>query len=224
MSEVAAQKAREAGGAPAATAGAGEGSAGASSQSTAEQAKEKLHEGAEAAQEKGVELTAQAGERVRVELDSRSTQAGAQLQGTGEALRRTAEQLREEGKETPAKVTGYLAERTERLGGYLSSANSDRLLRDVEGFARRQPWLMAAAGATAGFLASRFLKASGSRHSQGGSSRQSTPSPWQPASTSPDVMRTGSGGEPTSPMTREQRGDDAIVVAAGGGSGGRPEH
>ena len=120
-------------------------------------------------------------------------------------------------------MTGYLAERTERLGGYLSSANSDRLLRDVEGFARRQPWLMAAAGATAGFLASRFLKASGSRDSQGGSSRESTRSAWQPASTSPDVTRTGSGGELTSPMTRE-RGDDAIVVAAGGGSGGRPEH
>jgi len=223
MSEVAAQKAREAGAAPAASVGAGDPAGSMDSQSTAEQAKEKLQEGAEAVQEKGVELKAQAGERVRMELDSRSTQAGEQLKGTGEALRRTGEQLRQEGKETPAKVTGYLAERTERLGGYLSAASSDQLLRDVEGFARRQPWLMAAAGATAGFLASRFLKASGSRSAHGSPSSQGTRSAWQTTGTSPDAMRTGGSSALTSPMTRE-RGDDTIVVAAGGGSGGRPEH
>ena len=223
MSEVAAQKAREAGDAPVASAGA-KGSAGSTdSQSTAGQAKEKLQEGAEVVQEKGAELKSQAGERVRLELDTRSTQAVEQLQGTGEALRRTGEQLRQEGKETPAKVAGYLAERTERLGSYLSSANSDQLLRDVEGFARRQPWLMAAAGATAGFLASRFLKASGSRDSQGGSSGESTPAAWEPTSTSSGVARTGGGAELDSPMIRE-REDDAVVVGAGGGSGGRPEH
>lgn len=222
MSEVAAEKNREAGGVPAATAGAGGGSAGSRTQSTAEEAKEKLYEGTEAVQVKGAELKAQAGERVRSELDSRSTQAGEALQGTGEALRRTGDQLRQEGKDVPAQVTGYLAERTERLGGYLSTASSDRLLRDVEGFARRQPWLLAAAGATAGFLTSRFLKASASR---GGSS--STRSAWQPASTSPEGTRAGSAGSAgdgmTSPMTRE-RGDDEIVVAAGGDSGGRTEH
>ena len=222
MSEVAAQKSREAGGAPV-TAGAGDSAGSTASSSTVGQAKGTLQEGAEVVQEKGAELKSQAGERVRLELDTRSTQAGEQLQGTGEALRRTGEQLRQEGKETPAKVTGYLAERTERLGSYLSSASSDQLLRDVEDFARRQPWLMAAAGATAGFLASRFLKASGSRGSEGGSSRESSRSAWQPASTSPEVMRTGNGGELSSPVTRE-RGDDTIVVAAGGGSGGRPEH
>jgi ElaB/YqjD/DUF883 family membrane-anchored ribosome-binding protein len=223
MSEVAAQKSREAGGAPV-TAGAGDSAGSTASSSTAEQAKGKLQEGAEVVQEKGAELKSQAGERVRLELDTRSTQAGEQLQGTGEALRRTGEQLRQEGKETPAKVTGYLAERTERLGSYLSSASSDQLLRDVEDFARRQPWLMAAAGATAGFLASRFLKASGSRGSEGGSSREGTRSAWQPAPTSPNVIGTaGDGGGMSSSVTRE-RGDDTMVVAAGGGSGGRPEH
>lgn len=222
MSEVAAEKAREAG---LTTGGAGGDPAGSKdSASTTEQAKEKLQEGAEAVQEKGAELKTQAGERVRLELDTRSTQAGENLQGTGEALRRTGEQLRQEGKETPAKVTGYLAERSERLGSYLSSASSDQLLRDVEGFARRQPWLMAAAGATAGFLASRFLKASGSRASQGGSGHESTRSAWQPASASPEVMPSGRGAaDMTSQMARE-RGDDAVVVAAGGGSGGRPQH
>ena len=168
MTEIAAETGRDTAGSVAPGTGTdAKGPAGQKAASVGEQAKGKVQEGAEVVQEKGAELKSQAGERVRLELDTRSTQAGEQLQGTGEALRRTGEQLRQEGKETPAKVTGYLAERTERLGSYLSSASSDQLLRDVEDFARRQPWLMAAAGATAGFLASRFLKASGSRGYRG---------------------------------------------------------
>ena len=65
-----------------------------------------------------------------------------------------------------------VADRSERLGAYLSTANSDRLLRDLEDFARRQPWLVAGAGALAGFLTARFVKASsGSRYAAGTSDR-----------------------------------------------------
>jgi hypothetical protein len=57
-------------------------------------------------------------------------------------------------------VIEAVADRGERLGTYLVGADGQRLLRDVEGFARRQPWLIAGAGALAGFLTSRFVKAS----------------------------------------------------------------
>jgi hypothetical protein len=56
-----------------------------------------------------------------------------------------------------------VANQADRLGDYLKGASGDRLLRDAEDFARRQPMLVAAAGLALGFAASRFLKASSSR-------------------------------------------------------------
>ena len=53
---------------------------------------------------------------------------------------------------------------------FLADANGDALLYDIENFARRQPWLVAGAGAVAGFLAARFVKASsGTRYRSAGS-------------------------------------------------------
>ena len=100
--------------------------------SVPEQAKEKVQEGVEVVQEKAQELKGTAGERVRREVDTRSTEAGTQLQGTASAMRRTTEQLRQEGNEVPAKAMDFVAERTERLGSYLTGANADQVLRDVE--------------------------------------------------------------------------------------------
>ena len=54
-------------------------------------------------------------------------------------------------------------DRLERLGNYLTDADSDRMLRDVEDFARRQPWLVAGGGMLLGLFGSRLLKASSSR-------------------------------------------------------------
>ena len=142
-----------------------------SGQSTTEQAKEKVQEGAEQVQQKAQELKGQAGGRIRQELDTRSTDAGTQLLSTAEAMRRTGRQLEDEGKEMPAKVANVVAERAERLGDYMTAANADRIVRDVESFARRQPWLVAIGTATVGFLASRFLKASsGNRYASGNGS------------------------------------------------------
>jgi hypothetical protein len=138
-----------------------------------EQAKEKVQETAGQVQQKAVEVKGEAGERVRRELNTRSTEAGTQLGQTAEAMRRTGDQLREDGKETPAKVVTAVADRAERLGGYLSRADADQMIRDIENFARRQPFFFAVGGATIGFLASRFMKASSSRRYQGGSGYQS---------------------------------------------------
>ncbi len=106
--------------------------------------------------------------RLESELDSRSTEAGSQLGLTADAMRRTGDRLREEGNEAPAKIVTAVAGRAERLGDYMTHTNADRLVRDVESFARRQPLLFAFGGATLGFLASRFVKASGDRRYEGG--------------------------------------------------------
>ena len=146
----------------------GGGATGQPEQSATDQAKEKVQETAQQVQEKAQAVKGQAGDRVRRELDTRSTQAGSQLKDSADVMRRTGDQLREEGKETPAKIATTVAERAERLGDYMSQVNADRLLRDVEDFARRQPLLFTLGGATLGFLAARFMKASSSNRYQSG--------------------------------------------------------
>jgi hypothetical protein len=127
-------------------------------QSPVAQVKEQVQDAA--AQAKG-----QTREQLRGQINSRSTEAGEQLSSTAQAVRRASEQLREEGKEGPAKLVEGLAERGERLGSYLKRADGDQLLRDLEDLGRKQPWLFVGGSAVAGFLASRFMKASsGSRY------------------------------------------------------------
>lgn len=122
-------------------------------QSMAGQAQQKV-------QEKAQEVRGQLSSRVREQVDTRSTQAGEQVGSVADAMRRTGQTLRDEGNEAPAKVTDAVAERADRLGGYLRDSNADRILRDVEDLARRRPWMFAAGGLALGLLASRFLKAS----------------------------------------------------------------
>jgi ElaB/YqjD/DUF883 family membrane-anchored ribosome-binding protein len=135
----------------------------------------------------------QAGGRAREEVDRRSTQAGEQVSSTADAFRRTGSQLRDEGKDVPARVADQAAERADRLGRYLQEADADRMLRDIEDFGRRRPWMLAAAGATLGFLASRFLKAS--------SARRYESSPPSPAEREPAPVPTTTPAEPPPGIT-----------------------
>ena len=129
----------------------------------ADRAKETASQVAGQAQEKVQQARGQASEQVRQQVDQRSTQAGEQLSSVATAFRRTGEGLRGEGQDAPARMTDAVAERVERLGGYLRDSDADRILGDVEDFARRQPWLVAAGGFLLGLVGSRFVKASSSR-------------------------------------------------------------
>ena len=130
------------------------------------------------AQELGEDVTFQ----VREQLDRRSNQAGEQVHAMGHALQSGVQQLRSEGKDVPARVMAQVAERAEDLGAYLQSAQADQMLGDLERFARRRPWVTAGVGVVAGFVASRFVKASAdrryetSRGNGGGYVSQATPS------------------------------------------------
>jgi ElaB/YqjD/DUF883 family membrane-anchored ribosome-binding protein len=134
-----------------------------SQQGTTEQVQEKAQEVVGQAQEKAQELKGQASGQLREQVDQRSTQAGEQLTSLADAMRRTGETLRTEGNDAPARVTDTVAQRAESLGSYLRDADADRILHDVEDFARRQPWVVAAGGLVIGMMAARFMKASSSR-------------------------------------------------------------
>ena len=126
-------------------------------------------------QEKAATLRGQAEPRVREEIDRRSTQAGEQVRPLADAFRRSGEELRAQGKEQHAKVVESVAEGAERASGYLTEADADRVLRDLEDFGRRRPWALAAGGAVIGFLASRFLKASSTQRYDAAQGRAAAP-------------------------------------------------
>ena len=139
-----------------------------------DRSREKVQEVAGQAREQAQELTGQAKGVVQQQVDSRSTQAGEQVASTAQDLRSVAEQLRNQGKEAPARLADQVADRADRVGGYLKDADGDRILSDIEDFARRQPWAVVAGGVALGFLASRFLKASSTQRYESRSLRGHT--------------------------------------------------
>jgi hypothetical protein len=128
-----------------------------------EQAQEKAQEVRDKAGEQVRNATGQARDRVRGQVDERSTQAGRQVTTQAEDLRSVAGQLREQGKDGPARMVEQVAGHAERAGSWLTESDADRILGDVEDFARSNPLAVAAGGLALGFAASRVLKASSSR-------------------------------------------------------------
>jgi hypothetical protein len=156
---------------------------------TAQQVQEKAQDAAGQAREKVQEGADRAREGVRGQLDQRSTQAGQQVGTHAEDIRSVAQQLREQGKEGPARLAEQAADRTQRLGGWLEESDGDQILHDVEDFARRNPWAVALGGLALGFAASRMLRASSTDRYQTGPTppRRSAPAalPEPPVATVP---------------------------------------
>jgi hypothetical protein len=131
-----------------------------SDQRATAQAKDKAQEVAGQAQEKAQEAAGQARDRIRGQIDDRSTRAGKQARTHAQDLRSVGDALREQGKDQPAKLADQAADRIDRVGGWLTDSDADRILGDVEDFARKNPWALMAGGLALGFAASRMLKAS----------------------------------------------------------------
>jgi len=131
------------------------------------QASAKVEDATSVAQEKASELRAEGSARLRDQFDERSTATGQQVRSLAEALRRSGNDLRNEGNGNAAQLTGQAAERIERFGVYLEEKTGDDVMRDVERFARQRPWLLAGLGALAGVAAARFMKASSEQRYDG---------------------------------------------------------
>jgi ElaB/YqjD/DUF883 family membrane-anchored ribosome-binding protein len=129
-----------------------------------DQASSQAKETASTAQEKAVELKEQGKSKLAETLDQRTNEAGTQARKMAQVLRRSGEELSNEGNgQQMAGLTQGASDRIERLGGYLERTSGHELVRDVEDFARRRPWMVAGVGLVAGLAASRFLKASSER-------------------------------------------------------------
>ena len=185
---------------------------GAQSASSTEQAKEKVHDTAQQA-------AGQARGQIRKQVDERSTQAGEQVASTADDVRSVAQQLREQGKEQPAKIAEHAAARAERLGTYLKQSDGDAILRDVEDFGRKQPWAVMVGGLAAGFLASRFLKASSSRRAESGSMppapRTYTNGATPPVGSAPVTVPVPPATPPTAAPTMPGRPAENVSLTGG---------
>ena len=126
----------------------------------ASQASAKVEDAASLAQEKASALREQGSARLRDQLDERSTKVGSQVRSLAKALRRSGNELGNEGNSNAAQLTTRAADRIERVGSYLEQKSGDELMRDVERLARRRPWMLAGLGMLAGVAAARFVKAS----------------------------------------------------------------
>lgn len=109
------------------------------------------------------EQARQAEAKLRDEMDRRTTEFGDQLTSVASAMRRGTEDLRTEGKDEAAMLMERGAEQVDRLGRYLTDANGDQMMRDVEDFGRKRPGMLAFGGLVLGFAAARFLRASSER-------------------------------------------------------------
>src|SRR6266487_4316517 len=94
--------------------------------STTEQVKDQVRDKAQMAQDKASATLGQARGRLREQIDQRSTQAGDEIRSTAHQVRSLAEQLRAEGKDTPARMVEQAADRSESFGNYLRNADADR--------------------------------------------------------------------------------------------------
>jgi hypothetical protein len=141
--------------------------------STTARVEDKAQQVVSQAQAKAQPAIGQAQDRVRSEVDRRSTMAGEQLTSVASAMRHTSDELRSQGNEPHAKLADAAAERMDQVGGYLQRADSDTILGDLEDLARRQPLLVVAGGLVVGLAAARFLKASSER-------RTTTQRSWTP--------------------------------------------
>ena len=131
--------------------------------SATDQAKDKAQQAAGQAKEQAQQAAGQAKGALRTQVDQRSTDAGQKVGGFASDVRSVSDQLREQGKDQPAKIADQAADRAEQVSRYLTNSDGDRILGDIEDFGRKQPWAVIGGGVVLGLLASRFLKASSTR-------------------------------------------------------------
>jgi hypothetical protein len=184
---------------------------------TTGQVKDQVGGTAQVVQEKARGVVGQARGRLGEQVDQRSTEAGERIAGTASDVRSIAQELRGQGKEAPARLAEQVAGQAERVGAYLRDASGDRILRDVEDFARRQPMLVTAAGLALGFAGSRFLKASSSRRYQSGGQgpgdgddRQASTSPYDTTTASGTGARYETEVPPYAPSTTPATGTPVV--------------
>lgn len=103
-------------------------------------------------------------------IEEQKSNLASGLTSVADSLHQVSENLRDTDEQTgitkmTAKYGDQLAQQIEQISGYFENRDPREMLRDAEGFARRNPEIFIGAAFTLGLLAARFLKSSGNRQS-----------------------------------------------------------
>jgi F0F1-type ATP synthase membrane subunit b/b' len=134
--------------------------AAAQAQEIAAPAKETARDIAGQAKDHAQAAAGQAKDTAIAQIDERSTQLGRQVGSQADALDGVAEELRRQGKDGPAKIAEQAGERVKSVASYLEQADGQSIVAAASNLAHENPAAAAAAGAAAGFIAGRVIKAS----------------------------------------------------------------
>lgn len=164
-------------------------------ESTGSTVGEKLGDATEVISARTSDVVDQGRGMVQRQIGARSAQLGSQADAASQRMRQVADQARADGNDQHARVAEQAAEQTERAGAYLNNVDPEQLLTDVEGFARREPWLVAGVSLAVGFIFARSLKASSGRRSSAGyTERRLADDRWATSSyVQPEPIGVGAG-------------------------------
>jgi hypothetical protein len=104
--------------------------------------------------------------RITSAVDARKDRAIDGLMGVADAVRRLGDPLQEESYGKAAEYTRKAAERLDEVALYLRERDTQQLIQDLRGFARRQPAVFLGIGFLAGAVCGRFLKSSSGGRTQ----------------------------------------------------------
>lgn len=109
-----------------------------------------------------------ASDRLRVEVNARSSKLAVDLKAIANAMRASGASLHEQGHDGHAELIDDLARRADRLAARLATADPDdltedakRLARQAAAFARKEPFLVIAGAFTLGLLVPKVLEVVG---------------------------------------------------------------
>lgn len=105
------------------------------------------------------------------EAEKRKYTASRTVSHSAEALESAADTFRDQGEQILAQTTSNMAQHLSEFADTLDGRNAEDLAAEVGRLARRNPGLFLLGGVSAGFVLSRFLKAS----AQGSASQGSGP-------------------------------------------------
>jgi hypothetical protein len=98
---------------------------------------------------------------IAAQIDRQAQALGSTVAATARDLRKVGEQLRRSGTiGGAASLADWAAGYVGDAGSYLQSGDTDRFISDLEAFARRRPWTLAASAAALGFAGARVVKSS----------------------------------------------------------------
>jgi hypothetical protein len=139
--------------------------------SVAEQAKSRVGQVADQAQQR-------ASEKAKSGLAQGKTRAAETLSGVASSLLLSSRQLRDQNQGGVGRYVERAASELDRVAQYLQTAEPDEIVDRVEDFARRQPALFIGGAFVLGLLGARFLKSSRREQWRHGAGRLPAPASY----------------------------------------------